>query len=784
MYFTICVILLRVHIIPMLLSCNSNCPSIIAHYDSHFKVNLKSINPLTTHEYYHTNIKNIYSVYPALQPSTFPFNNVLNHDFELYDSQNDNSNPVQDSELNEDRTDYSELANIDPDKNFLTSTKDNQCLYYNDLSFNESFPKQNNFSVYHVNIRSSPRNLDQLTFYLNSLHHTFSVIAISENWLTPFNKDIYGIQGYTHHCVIRENRPGGGVSLFIRNNLKFKIIRELTINLVDVDVLFIEIPKEQLQSQKNILIGVCYRAPHVPINAFLDELQHLLESLLNLNVQIYLIGDFNINTLRSHTGLNKTATEFSNLLLSYFFYPLINKPTRVINESSSLLDNAYTNIAQCGDICSSGILTTDFSDYYSIFSITNFTLDNVKPVFIRKREFSDSNKTRFHDALKLQTWDSVYNADCANSAYKCFQGIFVDLYEMHFPLVNTRINYSNKLPWLTNGLRKSVKRKSNLRRMMEKDPSPSNITNYKKHRNLLTSLMRKRHKEYLQEQLEISNPIKKWKIMKDLINKTNCYKNSTSELFINGSICTDPQVIANAYNDYFVEVGPTLAKNISSTVNPMSYVTNHVINSMYVPVITECEIMTVVSSLTNSSPGWDILPARLLKPYILEYIKPLLYIINKSFETGVFPDDLKVAKVISIYKSGDKTLLSNFRPISILNTFSKIFEKIIYNHLIDFIDTNNILYKYQFGFRKGYSTSHAIIALVERINSALNSGKITIGVTLDFSKAFDTIQHPILLKKLFAYGIRGNILKLIESFHDLSLCQTLKDRYKHTDHSE
>ena len=158
---------------------------------------------------------------------------------------------------------------------------------------------------------------------------------------------------------------------------------------------------------------------------------------------------------------------------------------------------------------------------------------------------------------------SLY-ADCADSAYKCFQDIFVNLYEMHFPLVNTRIIYSNKLPWLTNGLRKSVKRKSNLRRMMEKDPSPSNITNYKKHRNLLTSPMRKRHKEDLQEQLELSNPIKKWKIMKDIkINKTNCYKNSTSELFINGSICNDPQVIANAYNDYFVEVGPTLANNIS-----------------------------------------------------------------------------------------------------------------------------------------------------------------------------------------------------------------------------
>ena len=163
----------------------------------------------------------------------------------------------------------------------------------------------------------------------------------------------------------------------------------------------------------------------------------------------------------------------------------------VINESSSLLDNAYTNIAQCGKIWSSGIITTDFSNHYSIFSIANFTLYKVKPVFIRNREFSDSNKTRFRNALKLQTWDSVYNADCANSAYKCFQYIFVNLFEMHFPLVNIRINYFNKLPWLTNGLRKSVKHKSNLRRMMKKGPYPPNITNHKKHENLLTSLMRK-----------------------------------------------------------------------------------------------------------------------------------------------------------------------------------------------------------------------------------------------------------------------------------------------------
>ena len=110
-------------------------------------------------------------------------------------------------------------------------------------------------------------------------------------------------------------------------------------------------------------------------------------------------------------------------------------------------------------------------------------------------------------------------------------------------------------------------------------------------------------------------------------------------------------------------------------MNPMSYLTNHVDNSMYMPEITECEVITDICSLTNSSPGWDNVPVKLLKPYIEEYIKPLTYIINKSFETGVFPDSLKLAKVIPIYKSGDKTLLFNYRPISILNFFQKCLKK-------------------------------------------------------------------------------------------------------------
>ena len=236
---------------------------------------------------------------------------------------------------------------------------------------------------------------------------------------------------------------------------------------------------------------------------------------------------------------------------------------------------------------------------------------------------------------------------------------------------------------------------------------------------------------------------------------TNSSKDSTSELFIDGSISKDSQDIANAYNDDFIEIGPRLANNITSSINHMTYVTANVPNTIFIPHITEHEITAVISSMKHSSPGWDSLPTHILKPFLADYIKPLTYLINKSFETGIFPDELKIAKIVPIFKSGDKTLVSNYRPISVLSFFSKIFETILYNHLIEFIEKHDLLYKFQFGFRKQFSTSHAIISLVDKIHEDLNSGNIMIGVTLDFSKACDTIQISILLKKLYSYGIRG-----------------------------
>ena len=174
--------------------------------------------------------------------------------------------------------------------------------------------------------------------------------------------------------------------------------------------------------------------------------------------------------------------------------------------------------------------------------------------------------------------------------------------------------------------------------------------------------------------------------------------------------------------------------------------------------------LLTVKSLKNSSAGWDFIPASIAKQCLKHHIKPLTYLINSSFESGTFPEELKLAKVIPIFKSGDKQDISNYRPISILSLFSKVFEKTMHNHLINFIDANKILYKYQFEFCKSHSTNHAIISLVEKVNNAMDSGKISIDVFLDLRKAFETVDHCILLDKLYKYGIRGTPWNCFKSY--------------------
>ena len=189
------------------------------------------------------------------------------------------------------------------------------------------------------------------------------------------------------------------------------------------------------------------------------------------------------------------------------------------------------------------------------------------------------------------------------------------------------------------------------------------------------------------------------------------------------------------------------------------------------PELSENEVRTVILDLKNSAAGWDNFPTFVAKKCIDGYLTPLTKIINKSISQGIFPSELKLARVIPIFKSNDKQNVSNYRQISILTFFSKVFEKILHNNIYKFMERNKIINENQFGFCKGHGTQHAIISLIDKIGKSVDRGVIGINMFLDLKKAFDTVSHSILIRKLSAYGIRGNLLKLCKSY--------LTDRYQY-----
>ena len=292
------------------------------------------------------------------------------------------------------------------------------------------------------------------------------------------------------------------------------------------------------------------------------------------------------------------------------------------------------------------------------------------------------------------------------------------------------------------------------------------VTFYKKYRNKLNQLIRSAERKHFHDILleHKSNLKKSWQVIKAVINKRK-YTPINTKFKVNDATTNDGNVIANKFNKFFVNVGTVLAKSIPPTnKNPVDYLQRDIITNLYFDPTTENEISKIIGSLKDSASGWDDLKSSMIKHVKDSITVPLVHICNRSFVTGIFPSELKIANVVPIYKSGDEMVFSNYRPVSVLPVFSKLLERLVYNRLISHINDNKLLYEYQFGFQKGKSTHLAIMMLADKITEALDQGDSVVGVFLDFSKAFDTVDHNILLQKMDKYGICGVELPWFEDY--------------------
>ena len=297
--------------------------------------------------------------------------------------------------------------------------------------------------------------------------------------------------------------------------------------------------------------------------------------------------------------------------------------------------------------------------------------------------------------------------NCVQEATNNFLSTFDTLYQTFFPLVTKKFNRSinPSEPWMSSGILISRKRKQFLSKTSLKNPTAANIDQFKRFRNLYNLVIKTAKKLYYEKQLTLNqkNLCKTWQILFSSINKSKKNRQDLSHLTINRLDVSDPRLMAVNFNEFFTNIAEKTVKDINpSNKSPTELISR---NPNYFSLsehnVTKTEILEATKLLKDKkTPDHTGISTNFIKQTIQAFINPFHHILNLSFTTGKVPMQFKIAKVIPIFKAGDKSQMDNYRPISLLSSFSKIMEKIIAARLLDFLDNNKILSKWHFGFRR------------------------------------------------------------------------------------
>ncbi|XP_057295684.1 uncharacterized protein LOC130624132 [Hydractinia symbiolongicarpus] len=667
------------------------------------------------------------------------------------------------------------LSNLNTLNNSPSENDNTNCKYYDSVEFVSQNFNSSYFSLFHLNISSLSKHFNDLTYLLSDLNFNFSAIGITETGFQSKSPSLNcNLNGYTFIHTPSESIKGGAL-LYISDKLSCSSrpdLDQLCYISHQLESVFVEVihPKG-----KNYIIGCIYKHPHMDLHDFnMNHLTPILSKTTSENKNIFLMGDFNANLLLSDS--NPDIYDFLDSIFSFSLAPSILLPTRITENTSTLIDNIFHDPFELN--CKSGNIISSISDHFPQFLIIN--KQHVLPPPPTKRspipDWNKFNQELFSQKISAIDWNELLclNELDPSKSFDIFHTFVNNCINECVPLKKsfTRNNTNSHKEWITTGILTSIRKRDALHKQFikEKDPFIKSLlhTSFKKYRNKLVTLCRiSKSNFYKQFFIKNKNNSKAiWDGVRSIISLRSAKSPTPSCLNINNNLTTDALTISNSFNSYFSSIADKLRKSIPPSFKHFSsYLKNPTANSIFFRPTNDLEVLDCISLFDKKkSTGPFSIPYQVLLPTKKLFAVPIAKLINLSFSTGIYPSSLKIAKVIPVYKKGSNVELCNYRPISLLSNIDKIFEKLIFNRLYNFFSMNNTIFPDQFGFRKKFSTSHALLNITQKIMEAIDNGLLVCGVFIDLQKAFDTVDHEILIKKLYHYGIRGVPLSLLRSF--------------------
>ena len=669
------------------------------------------------------------------------------------------------------------------------------CKFCQPINVKMSAPDE--LKVFSINIRSLTKKIshfrEEIIFY-----HKFDVLCLTETNCIPDklpNKiDDLLLDGFHEPLIqipVRKSGKGGGLAIYINKRVcEPEKIENVSIDLdteeKSAEFQLIKIHNCKGYNKTKIVVNF-YRSPSRDAKKFTSILDDILRKLeRHSRKHIMFFGDANIDLLKHDTDIS--SQNLIDTLAKYGFVQTISRPTRITDHSATLIDHVYTN--NIDKTISTNVLTLDISDHlatactFKLGTIPGLNRNSTvrsNPLLrrnknLKSRIFNEANHDIFRQLIANESWDGVFEESDASRQYDKFCNTYTDHYNTAYPLKANRTRRAHERsepkPWILPWLEAACARKQRLFHDKIKNPSEENISAYKKMEKFCDKHVNIAKQRYYKKQFDQHQNSAKnqWKIINGLLNRTKCKHSENFQLKDpDGTTLSTDAAVSEKFNSHFSSIAANIKAQISTrqTFDPggfQEYLHGSCENSIHLAPTDATEVHKIIGGLKNKATlDTKIEPLKIANA-CFGFTSALSRIINTSFIQGVFPQGLKVAKVVPIHKGGSKTDVSNYRPISLLSSFSKVYEKLMHKRVLDFLDKNNSIFENQYGFRPGRSCEHALLNAQNTILHSLDRNQISLLLLLDYSKAFDVLEHTTLLRKLEHYGIRGIALDWFRSY--------------------